>query len=82
MQTISVAAVHVVSLPDPKPLPRGSTTGRIGVSPGGPDRDVRDWAAGQRQTNPAGAGCVVWLHCFGDWPYIRLNSRLNWEALA
>ncbi len=27
--------------------------------------------------NPAGSGCLEWLHCFGDWPYMRLNSRLN-----
>lgn len=37
---------------------------------------------GVRQISPAGRGCLVRLHCLGDWPYIRLNSRLNWEELA
>lgn len=35
-----------------------------------------------RQISPAGSGCLVRLHCLGDWPYIRLNSRLNCDELA
>ncbi len=36
--------------------------------------DQKNWAV--CYVNPAGS-CLEWLHCLGDFPYNRLNSRLN-----